>query len=70
LRIFYRVEMDAPAKPKAIDANFQLEVNYAYLNEAKQHKTEYFLIDVVEFAKLESFLEVLAVDKDAVLSVL
>lgn len=67
---FYRVEMEAPDKPKAIDANFQLEVNYAYLNEAKQHKTEYFLIDVVDFAKLESFLEVLAIDKDAVFSVL
>lgn len=67
---FYRVEMESPDEPKKIDANFQLEVNYAYLNHEGEHKTEYFLIDVIDFSKLEKFLTVLDADIDAIFEVL
>ncbi|MBI4619076.1 MAG: hypothetical protein HY739_02755 [Desulfobacterales bacterium] len=63
---FYRVEMEDPGEPKPIDANFQIEVNYAYLDQQKNHRTEYFLIDIVDFDKLDNFLGVLEADKDAI----
>ena len=30
---FYRIEMEDPSEPKPVDDNFQLEVNYAYLDD-------------------------------------
>jgi hypothetical protein len=67
---FYRVEMDRPDQPRTIDDNFQLEVNYAYMNSEGSQRTEYFLIDVVDFRKLDSFLGVIEQDKDAIFSFL
>ena len=67
---FYRVEMEDPGEPKPIDANFQLEVNYAYLDQQKNNRTEYFLIDIVDFDKLDNFLGVLESDKDAIFQIL
>ena len=66
---FYRVEMEGSGKPKPIDANFQIEVDYAYIDQHKSHKAEYFLIDIVDFDKLDDFLDVLEADKDAVFSI-
>ncbi len=63
---FYRVAMEGPGEPKPITDNFQLEVNYAYLDNQKQHTTEYFLIDVVEFDKMDAFLKVIENDVNAV----
>jgi hypothetical protein len=39
---FHRVDMKDLGDPKPIDANFQIEVNYAYIDQHKSHKTEYF----------------------------
>jgi hypothetical protein len=67
---FYRVEMEDPGKPKPIDGNFQLEVNYAYLDDQKINRTEYFLIDIVDFGKLDDFLNIIETDKDAIIRIL
>ena len=63
---FYRVEMEDQSEPKPIDGNFQLEVNYAYLDDQKNNRTEYFLIDIVDFNKLDDFLGILETDKDVI----
>ncbi|MBC6436265.1 hypothetical protein FM036_45985 [Nostoc sp. HG1] len=65
---FYRVDMEDLGDSRSIDANFQLEVNYAYINQDKSHKAEYFLIDIVAFDKLDDFLGVLEDDQNAIFS--
>ena len=62
--------MEDPGEPKPIDGNFQLEVNYAYLDDQKNNRTEYFLIDMVDFEKLDTFLSILESDKDAIIRIL
>jgi hypothetical protein len=50
---FYRLEMDdQKTSPQPIDENFQLEVNYAYRDLRGNHRSEYFLLDVVDFNKI------------------
>lgn len=44
---FFRVNMGNLNEVVPIDANFQLEVNYAYLDATKKDQSEYFLVDVV-----------------------
>lgn len=40
-----------------LDDNFQLEVNYAYLDETRYVTNGYFLVDVIDFGKLDNFLK-------------
>src|SRR5574341_2600416 len=63
---FYRVEMESQNAPRGIDENFLLEVNYAYLDSRGERRSEYFLLDVVDFKKLDSYLDVLEADKEAI----
>ena len=67
---FYRVEMEDPGSPRPIDTNFQLEVNYAYLDRQRRNRTEYFLIDIIEFDKLDNFFNVLEEDIEAIFHLL
>ena len=67
---FYRIDMEDSSSPQKITDNFQLEVNYAYLDSQGNHKSEYFLLDVVDFSKLDKFLAVLEADKDAVTQII
>lgn len=67
---FYRVEMEQLSDPQHIEDNFQLEVNYAYINSSGQHRNEYFLLDIVAIEKLDSFLVALEADKDAIFQIL
>jgi len=53
----YKVEVGTEDKPQSVSDNFQLEVNYAYINKDKNSISEYFLIDVVDFGKLGDFLK-------------
>jgi len=62
---FYRIEMENQSTPEIINENFQLEVNYAYRDLQGNHRSEYFLIDVVDFNKIDDYLKVLEGDKDA-----
>jgi len=63
---FYQVDIESTGKPKKINDNFQLEVNYAYMNVRKEPKNEYFLIDVLDYEKIDTFLEALQKDVDAI----
>jgi hypothetical protein len=55
---FYQVYEDGKDFSR-ISRNFQLEVNYAYLSRAGNSKLDYFLIDMVDFNKMENFLALL-----------
>lgn len=67
---FYRVEMDNSSNPESIQDNFQLEVNYAYLDHNKNNRNEFFLIDVVDFNKFDEFLDQMESDKNAILEII
>lgn len=54
---FYKIDANDIEKPPVqMKNNFNLEVNYAYLDKDKEQKTGYFLIDVVNFDKLSDYL--------------
>lgn len=67
---FYRVDMDTPSTPTPITENFQLEVNYAYIDQKGMRQSEYFLIDVVAFDQLDQYFETLAEDKSIISRIL
>ncbi len=50
-------------EPQNIRENFQLEVRYAYSANGIGARDDYFLLDIVEFAKLDQFAN--ALDQDA-----
>lgn len=63
---FYKVPIVGDdSEPERITDNFALEINYAYPGKSGNHESEYFLIDVVEFDKLDTFLEKLKDEVDA-----
>lgn len=62
----YRVDIDTNNKPANVKDNFQLEVNYAYLDLSKTPVTEYFLIDIVGFDRIDSLLTALEQDVSAI----
>ncbi|MFA5163264.1 MAG: hypothetical protein WC441_01920 [Patescibacteria group bacterium] len=54
---FYQINVDDPDKKiTPIVGNFNLEINYAYLDFEKNPKAGYFLIDIVSFENLSNFL--------------
>lgn len=59
----YSVDFYAESQPEAIKDNFLLEVRYAYFDRNNKQRNDYFLLDFVEFEKLEKFA--LAIDEDA-----
>ncbi len=67
---FYGVYMDAPGSPVPITDNFQLEVNYAYIDPKGARRSDYFLIDVVAFDLLDKYFETLTNDKSAISRIL
>lgn len=61
----YRVDIDSEAEVVNINNNFNLEVNYSYLNYSRVNIDEYFLIDVVNFEDIDQFLAKLESDAKA-----
>lgn len=59
----YSADFAGQLETEQIKENFQLEVQYAYLNSDGGSRDELFLIDVVEYDQLDQF--VLRLDKDA-----
>ena len=55
-----------PESAEPVTENFQLEVQYAYYDRQGDPKNKYFLIDFVDFHKLDSFNK--AVEKDGELA--
>jgi hypothetical protein len=62
----YRVDIGSSDEPAIINDNFQLEVNYAYLDLSNKHSNEYFLIDIVSYDKIDAFLDDLQTDVNIV----
>lgn len=56
---FLRTDVGSAEDPFLITDNFQLEVNYAYMDSGREQKSEYFLIDVIDYNKLDKYLEVI-----------
>lgn len=67
---FYRVEMENPGTPQKLAENFQLEINYAYLDFDGNRRNDYFLLDIVDFKRIDRYLNVLEADKGAILQIL
>ena len=59
----YAADFDGQHPIERIRDNFQLEVQYAYLNQTNQPRNELFLLDFVEFARLAAFVS--SIDEDA-----
>lgn len=54
---FWKYNIIKKETPEQIKDNFQLEVQYAYFDEKKENRNEYFLIDIVSFNQLEAFIK-------------
>lgn len=52
---FYFLDFCADLEPAQVNHNFQLEVRYAYIDKRNIQKDDYFLLDMVEFGKLDDF---------------
>jgi hypothetical protein len=59
----YAVDFFADSSPEVISDNFHLEVQYAYVDRNGTSRDDYFLLDFVEFAKLDAFQA--GIDQDA-----
>ena len=55
---FYKIDI-GDNNPSKIDDNFQLEINYAYLDKDKNSQSDYFLIDIIDFSndRFNNFLK-------------
>lgn len=58
----YAVYIDNDDDPVRVESPFQLEVNYAYVSQQGVNANEFFLIDIVDFAGLDGFLELIGKD--------
>ena len=53
---FFQTDVRTGRDPEPINDNFLLEINYAFIDTAGTSRRDYFLIDMVEFARLDAFL--------------
>ncbi len=67
---FVRTDINSENDPSIIEDNFQLEVNYAYMDAGSNHRSEYFLIDIIDFNKLDNFLAIIDSDVLAISNVI
>lgn len=59
---FFRTDIGTNDDPVPINNNFQLEVNYAYMDFNRKQRNEFFLIDLLDFTQLDDFLEIIEDD--------
>lgn len=59
----YGVDFFADSNPQQVTNNFQLEIEYAYLDRGGAHRDEHLLLDFVEFDQLKAFST--AIEEDA-----
>jgi len=59
----YQVDFFADSAPKRVIDNFQLQIEYAYLDRKGAHRNEHLLLDFVEFDQLKAFAA--AIEEDA-----
>jgi len=65
---FFRTNIGGDGEVSQIDSNFELEVNYAYKDPMGHNRNDFFLIDVVEFNKIDPFLELIELDLEFIKS--
>lgn len=58
----YEVDFFADSPPARVTGNFQLEIEYAYLDRGGAHRDEHLLLDFVEFDQLKTFAAAIEVD--------
>tara|TARA_R100000353_G_scaffold164590_2_gene125407 strand:- start:169 stop:831 length:663 start_codon:yes stop_codon:yes gene_type:complete len=58
----YAVDFDRDSSPELISHNFQLEVQYAYVDRSQTPRDDYFLLDFVEFERLNEFMKSISSD--------
>lgn len=56
----YAADFFQEAEPTGISDNFQMEVEYAYADQAGYPRNELFLLDFVDFSKLQEFEDALS----------
>jgi len=61
--MIYAADFYSEKAPEPITDNFQLEVQYAYIDKRGAQRDDYFLLDFVEFDRLSNFME--AIEEDA-----
>jgi hypothetical protein len=60
----YQIDVDGlDIAPRPVGKNFVMEVNYAWLSDKGDQRGGYFLIDIVDFNKIDDFLA--AIDGEA-----
>lgn len=62
----YAADFGGADATTVVSENFQLEVEYAYIDAAGGSRDELFVVDVVEYEKLSSFVSL--IDNDALLA--
>jgi len=62
----YSVDISTESAPALITDNFQLEVNYAYINASGRNIDEYFLIDITSIDKIDEFLKCIEHDAEII----
>ncbi len=62
---FYSTSVAQPADPAPVEQNFLTEVDYAYLHPSGAVSREYFLVDMVDFTKINAFVESLRIEAEA-----
>lgn len=62
----FHLDMAGQKDLSIVEDNFQVEVNYAYLNQSKNSVNEYFLIDIVDFNRFDNFFSIIKADNDAI----
>ena len=70
--LLYKVDSTTKDGYSEIKDKFQLEVDYVYLDNNKSSKSEYFIIDVVDFCRFDEFFKKLeetdiAIIKEAII---
>lgn len=58
----YASDFAGTRETSLVDDNFQLEVEYAYVEASGQSRDELFLLDIVEYERLSQFVEAVAED--------
>ncbi|MCG7932135.1 MAG: hypothetical protein N0E44_19055 [Candidatus Thiodiazotropha lotti] len=61
----FSVDFYSESAPTRIENNFQFEVDYAFIEKSGNQRTNYFLLDFVEFDQLSKYFEGISKDAEA-----
>jgi hypothetical protein len=62
-RKYYWTSVSNPADPVPVARNFLFEVDYAYINRHRAFARDYFLVDMVDFTRIDAFIK--SIDAEA-----